>query len=225
VSGQEYDHEPVPGLPERLPDGEHLLWQGSPDWRVLALKTFHVRKVALYFAALAVWRVVIVIADGHGAIDALAAGAFVALLGTAAFGVLATLAWLYGRSTIYTITDRRVVLRYGVALPMALNIPFKAIAAAAVARQPRGTADIPLTLTDGTRISYLHLWPNVRPWHVSRPQPMLSAVPEGQRVAEILGRALQAAYGQQVQQDSAGRMPAPAPAPRAVGGPLTAAHA
>lgn len=222
MSGQEFEHEPVPGLPERLPEGERLLWQGSPDWRVLAVKTFHVRKVAFYFAALTAWRVAIVLSDGRAASDAIAAGAFVALLGVAAVGVLTTLAWLYGRSTIYSITSRRVVLRYGVALPMALNIPFKAIGAAAVARHARGTADIPLSLTDGTRIAYLHLWPNVRPWHVSRPQPMLSAVPDGVRVAEILGRALQEAFGQPVQSTN---VTARAPATREVGGPLTAAHA
>jgi hypothetical protein len=225
VNAQEHEHEPVPGLPERLPEGERLLWRGSPDWRVLALKTFHVRKVALYFAALTAWRAGVVLSDGRGASDALLAAAFIALLGAVAAGVLATLAWLYGRSTIYTITDRRVVLRFGVALPMALNIPFKAIASAAVARQARGTADIPLSLADGTRIAYLHLWPNVRPWHVSRPQPMLSAVPDGVRVAEILGRALQEAYGQPMRSDPGMRASSPATATQEVGGPLTAAHA
>jgi hypothetical protein len=225
VNAQEHEHEPVPGLPERLPEGERLLWRGSPDWRVLALKTFHVRKVAIYFAVLSAWRVGVVLSDGRSAGEALVAGAFVALLGAVAAGVLTTLAWLYGRSTIYTITDRRVVLRFGVALPMALNIPFKAIGAAAVARQARGTADIPLTLNDGTRIAYLHLWPNVRPWRFAQPQPMLSAVPEGARVAEILGRALQEAYGQPVQQGSTMRAPQPASGSRDIGGPLTAAHA
>ena len=225
MNAQEHEHEPVPGLPERLPEGEQLLWRGSPDWRVLALKTFHVRKVAVYFAILTAWRVGVVLSDGRTASEALLAGAFVALLGAVAAGVLATLAGLYGRSTIYTITDRRVVLRFGVALPMALNIPFKAIASAAVARHARGTADIPLSLADGTRIAYLHLWPNVRPWHVSRPQPMLSAVPEGVRVAEILGRALQDAYRGPIRHDVGMRASPPAPAPHEVDGPLTAAHA
>ena len=32
----EYEIEPIPGLPGRLPPGETILWQGAPDWRVLA---------------------------------------------------------------------------------------------------------------------------------------------------------------------------------------------
>jgi hypothetical protein len=224
VSALEYDYEPIPGLPERLPEGERLLWQGSPDWRVLAVKTFHVRKVALYFAALAVWRVAIIHGDGSSMVEALQSGAGVAALGVAAVGVLTLLAWLYGRSTVYSITNKRVVMRYGVALPMALNIPFKRIGSASVARHAHGTADIPLVLSGPDRISYLHLWPHVRPWRVTRPEPMLSAVPEGMRVAEILGRALQEAYGQQVQPaaaDATQRRPSGADA----AGPLTAAHA
>jgi hypothetical protein len=220
---QEYEYEPVPGLPERLPAGERLLWQGSPDWRVLAVKTFHVRKVALYFAVLVAWRITIVYGDTASVVETAQAAAWVATLGLAAAGVLALLAWLYGRSTVYTITSKRVVMRYGVALPMALNIPFTRIASAAVARHAGGVADIPLALSGPDRISYLHLWPHVRPWRVSRPEPMLSAVPEGVRVAEILGRALQEAYGQQAQPsaaDASTRRPS-AEAAR----PLTAAHA
>ena len=37
----EHDDEPQNGLPEALPAGERLLWQGSPDWRVLARHGFH----------------------------------------------------------------------------------------------------------------------------------------------------------------------------------------
>ena len=33
----EHEFEPQFGLPERLPDSERLLWQGSPSWRALAI--------------------------------------------------------------------------------------------------------------------------------------------------------------------------------------------
>ena len=48
----EYENEPIPGLPGRLPPGERILWQGSPEWRALARTAFHTRLVAGYFAAL-----------------------------------------------------------------------------------------------------------------------------------------------------------------------------
>ena len=48
----EYEHEPVRGLPEYLPEGETLLWQGQPGWRSMALRVFHVRSIGLYFGLL-----------------------------------------------------------------------------------------------------------------------------------------------------------------------------
>ena len=53
----EFVGEPLSGLPQRPPAGETILWQGAPQWRATALRTFHVRKVALYFAALFAWGV------------------------------------------------------------------------------------------------------------------------------------------------------------------------
>jgi hypothetical protein len=52
---REYTSEPVRGLPENLPEGEHILWQGGPKWTALAVRALHVRAVAIYFALLAVW--------------------------------------------------------------------------------------------------------------------------------------------------------------------------
>ena len=66
---------PVPtsvprGLPERLPEGERLLWQGAPDWRRLALHVFHVRGLALYFAGIIAYCLVSAIVDGTPLQDA-----------------------------------------------------------------------------------------------------------------------------------------------------------
>ena len=47
---REHEFEAQYGLPEALPEGEHILWQGAPDWKVLARRVFHTRKVAVYFA-------------------------------------------------------------------------------------------------------------------------------------------------------------------------------
>jgi hypothetical protein len=52
---QEYDYEPVRGLPERLPAGETMLWQGAPAWKSIALRAMHIRGTAIYFAVLLAW--------------------------------------------------------------------------------------------------------------------------------------------------------------------------
>jgi len=46
--------------------------------------------------------------------------------------------------------------------------------------------DIPLVLKDTERVNYFVLWPHVRPWNVSKPQPMLRSIPNVRHVADII---------------------------------------
>ena len=186
----EYDCEPVPGLPEHLPAGERILWQGAPDWRCVARRVFLVRLIAAYFAALASWLGAVTLYDGGPLSAAAKAALWPTLLGLAAIGILALIAWLIGRTTVYTVTNRRLVMRFGIAMPMTVNIPFRLIDSAAVKTRRDGSGDIPLTLTGSERIGYAILWPHARPWKLARPQPMLRAIPDARSVAAILARAL-----------------------------------
>jgi hypothetical protein len=182
----------VPGLPAALPAGESLLWQGQPQWRTLALRALHARKVAVYFALLAGWSGVAAIYDGRGAAAAAWVVATQLLLGALAAGMLAGIAWLTARATLYTITTERVVIRFGIALTMSVNLPFKMIQSAGLRRHRGGTGDIPLGLVPGERVSYLILWPHVRPWRLLHVEPMLRCIPDvdtvARRLAEALGR-------------------------------------
>lgn len=189
----EYEYEPVPGLPERLPPGEALLWQGMPRWQSMARHAFHARKVVLYFIALMILLLVWNLQGGKSLVVALGGALWLALLGAIAVGVLTLLAWAMSRATIYTITSRRVVMRIGVAIQICINIPFTQITNAGLRLYPDGTADLPLTLTGPVRASYLVLWPHARPWYFSPPRPMLRAVPDAAKVAEILAAALESA--------------------------------
>jgi hypothetical protein len=191
----EHEFEPVRGLPETLPPGEQLLWQGTPRWQSLAISAFHARKVGLYFLALIAIDAVASLAAGRpaGAVAVSAAGLVV--LALAAVGLLALLAWLTARSTVYSVTTRRLVMRFGVALPMSINLPFSVIESASMRTHVDGTSDLPLVLMPGSRIGYLITWPHVRPWQFARPQPMLRAIPDGERVAQLLASGLAASAG------------------------------
>lgn len=191
----DFAFEPVRGLPERLPKGERMLWQGEPRWQTLAFQVFHVRLVAVYFALLYAWTTATAMADGAAIGAALGEGLVLVPVAAAAIAVLCGLAWLTGRTSVYTITDRRVVLRIGIALPVTFNLPFEKIGQAGVRRFPSGAGDISLSLAGRDRLAWLHLWPHVRPWRLRRAEPMLRAVPHVDRVAEILGRALVAYHG------------------------------
>ncbi len=65
MSAMEHEDEPVPGLPQELPEGESIVWQGSPAWRPLARNVFKTRWVAAYFAVLVVARVVMLVSSGE----------------------------------------------------------------------------------------------------------------------------------------------------------------
>jgi hypothetical protein len=186
----DFDGEPIPGLPQRPPAGERILWQGSPDWRATALRTFHVGWVAIYFAALLAWGVVDAMMDGAGVLAAVASLAYLLPITLILVAVLALISRVVARSTIYTITTQRVVMRFGIALPMAVNFPFRLVAGAAIKAWPDGTGNIPMQLRNGARVGYVVMWPHVRPWHLASPQPMLRGVADVQKVAAILARAL-----------------------------------
>lgn len=189
----EHDGEPVRGLPERLPEGERILWQGAPAWHVLARRAFHLPALAVYFGALVAWRALDVLASGGNFAQAAFAAATLLPLALAAAAILAGLAYAVGRTSLYTITNRRIVMRIGIVLSITFNLPFRAIEGVGLHVNADGSGDLPLSLAAGDRIAYLHLWPHARPWRVSRPEPMLRAVPDAARVAGILREALVAA--------------------------------
>ena len=189
----EYDFEPVPGLPEDLPEGETLLWQGAPDWKTLAGKAFHVRGLAIYFAVLLTWYATSQLNSGADGASVLTASLRLGALSAGAVILVVLYAWLSAKTTLYTVTNRRVVIRSGVALPMMLNLPFAKIEAADLRTYGDGAGDIALTLPLRERVAYLMLWPHVQPWRLARARPMLRAVPRVGQVVEILGQALSAA--------------------------------
>jgi len=201
----DFAFEPIPGLPERLPEGETMLWQGSPEWRSLAVSAFHIRKVAAYFGLLLAWQVAGAWRSGATVAELVSLTAWVAGLAALAVGILCLLAHLYARGTIYTLTSKRIVIRTGLALPVTLNLPLSLIDTAAVDRRSNGTGSIALAVTKPNRIAWLVLWPNVRPWTFTNPQPLLRSLDNVDSVAPLLTRALELdGGGQRLRQISQG---------------------
>lgn len=196
---EEHEIEPVKGLPETLPESEPMRWQGAPDWRQLAIRVFHVRKIAVYFLLLVVAHIGFGIADGVALAKLLTGSAWLTLLGTATVAILSVLAWLYGKTTVYTITEQRLVMRFGVVLTMMINIPWSKLDSADLTLRDSGSGDITLKLVDGEKASYVVLWPHARPWHFAPVQPMLRCLPDAEKVAvqlkQVLGQRASADEG------------------------------
>lgn len=191
MSVSEYEFEPVRGLPGQLPEGETLVWQGSPDRRIMARRVFHLRTVSIYLAVLITTHIVIQISQGGALASTLLGSSWMVALGLVAIGILYGLAWAYSRSTVYTITNQRLVLRFGVAMPMMVNIPLNTVNAADMRRFADGSGDIVLSLQKRKRLSYILLWPNVKSWQFSPVQPALRSLVDADGVAAALASVVQ----------------------------------
>lgn len=189
ASFSEHDSEPVRGLPAALPAGEYILWQGAPQWRSLAMNAYRLRQLTAYFAAIVMARAVYLVWTGSTVPEALRGCLGPAVLSIACLAIIAGIARLAARSTWYTITTRRLVIRQGIALASTINLPFKAIVSAQILTRGDGSGDIVLELERAQRVSYLWLWPHVRPWRLTHPQPALRCLADAARAGEILGRA------------------------------------
>jgi hypothetical protein len=206
MSVGEYEDEPVRGLPDYLPDDETLVWQGEPDFKVMARRVFQLRNVSLYFVVLIAIHLGVQLSQGGGLTEVLLGSSWMLGLGLLAIGILALLAYAYARSTVYTLTDKRLVMRFGVAMPMMVNLPLQIVASADMKRFNDGSGDIIFSLSQRKRLSYVMLWPNVRPWHFNPTQPALRSV----RNVDALAAAL-ASVVNTSRETSTGTSAAPTP--------------
>jgi hypothetical protein len=190
VSSHDHELEAVPGLPSALPEGERLLWQGRPQWKSLARRTFKADWVAAWLGFFVAMRLVVGLQRGEGAAAFTAAGVGL-LLAIVCLGIVALLALGYARATVYSITSQRVVMRIGVAFPLNINLPFKRLASADLVDQGNGVGDIVLRLAGPDRIALLYLWPHNQGLHFARPQPSLLCIPRAQEAAETLRQAVE----------------------------------
>jgi hypothetical protein len=84
-------------------------------------------------------------------------------------------------------------MRIGIVLTVTYNLPLRQIDGAHLLPLKRGCGEVALALRGDTRIAVLHLWPHARPWHFTRPQPMLRCLADAEKVAAQLTQAWAAA--------------------------------
>lgn len=164
----------TPGLDERV------LWKGRPSVPVLTRSAFYLGTFAIYMGAM------VVLAAAFGNIDS---AIFLAIAGLFGGIVIQLIAWRSAKTTLYILTDVRLIMRVGMAVEARINIPLKHIQAAHLNMRGTEHGDIAVELGGERLLGYALLWPHVRPWHFARPQPMLRAVPEAETVARLLSEA------------------------------------
>ncbi len=186
---REHEIEPVPGLPGTPPAGEEILWQGRPSSRLVARYGLKSLWIGGYFLLLAIWAGVSGFADGRPLGGILFSIAVLAALAAVVLGLIEFYAWAVERTTLYTVTTERVVLRFGVALSMSLNLPFNQITGLALGKLGGKAGTIAVALKPGHRLSWLVQWPHVRGWRFSAPEPSLICLDDAEAVAALLAFA------------------------------------
>jgi hypothetical protein len=177
----------IPGIDEPLPEGEHLLWSGSPSIGV------HLRRSPLLPVAGAWLLIAAVLPLVLGSGGPGPTAAHLAWVGVITLVLLTTgwgFAWLVARTTSYAVTDRRIVLRIGIALPAVLNLPIDSLQGAEARVNADGSGDIYLSLAPvGEQPGYALLWPHARPWRWGRPEPAIRWLDDVDTASQALREA------------------------------------
>ena len=190
----EYEGEPIEGLPEVLPEGETLIWQGRPTVGAMLKRVFFVPQLAVYFGLLIGGHTIYRLTESVSMAQVL--GTLVWQSGLAAT-VLLLLVWLaraYAKSILYTLTSARLVIRSGVALPMMVNVPIEQIIAADLRVHRDGTGDILLRASADRQLYWVLLWPNVSAWYSRPVRPCLRGLSQ----PDLAARAFADVASQQV---------------------------
>ena len=186
----EHEFEAAPGLPEPLPADERLLWQGAPKWQQVAIDVFHVRTLAWYFAGMMLLQATYLLGEPERNLFKPLLLSFV--LSSMALAILSLMAWLTASTAMYTLTNKRVVMRIGVVLTLTFNLPLRMLAGASLKTNPDGSGDIALKLAGNDHIAWLNLWPHARPWVLRHPEPSLRCIANVSEVGERIVQAWQA---------------------------------
>jgi hypothetical protein len=183
---REHEIEPSPGLPSELPQGERVLWQGRPSSRLVARHCLKSLWIGAYFLVLALWAGASGLADGQPLGGIVFSIAVLTALAAVLLGMIELFAWGVEKTTLYTITSERIVMRFGVALSMTLNVPFKQLHSVSMGRLGGKAGTIAIALAPGHRLSWLVQWPHVRGWRFAEPEPSLICLADADAVAEVL---------------------------------------
>ena len=106
--------------------------------------------------------------------------------------ILMALAGIQSQSSVYIITENRVIIKSGAALSFLISIPFKKIKAVNLQKRKGSLGTISFELSSGKRVPYISCWPSVRPWKLKNTEPAFSCIEDVDEVATILRKSVMA---------------------------------
>ena len=178
------------GLPDEvgksIPDSEEILWYGKPNWKSFGYQAFGVKYLLFYFFITAFYAV-------SQTNPAFSFGAFLTqyvpflISGFFAGLILFLLSYIAARHTCYVITEKRIVIRTGVALVFLLNVPFKNILSIDKKILSKGIGDLCFQAQSKKRIPYLSCWPSLRSTSFLEPIPAFRSISDVEEIGNLVG--------------------------------------
>jgi hypothetical protein len=111
-------------------------------------------------------------------------------LACVACAILVGFAYFIARTTHYTLTSKRALMKVGIALPVIINLPLRHIDGVSFALTGNGCGTICFKTAGQTRLAYLLLWPHARPWNFNKPQPAFRDIANVEAVASRTALAM-----------------------------------
>ena len=169
-----------------IPVGEMIRWCGRPNWKSLGYHAFGVKYLTVYLILSALYAV-------SQTNSPFRFGAFTVqylpyiMSGIFAGIILFFLAYLAARHTCYVITEKRVVIRTGIALVFLLNVPFKNVVSIDLQRLANGSGNLSFKAQSKKRIPYLSCWPSVRSGSLLQPIPAFRSISDVEEIGNLVG--------------------------------------
>ena len=158
-----------------IPNKEKIHWIGKPSWASFGYQVFGIKYLIFYFILSALYAVSQVdpvftfFAFLVNFIPFLMSGVFAAC-------ILFVLAYLTASHTHYVITEKRIVIRTGVALVFLLNVPIKNIISIDKQRLAGGRGNLSFTAKSKKRIPFVSCWPSVKSGSFIEPIPAFRSI-------------------------------------------------
>ena len=176
---------------DAIPEGESILWKGKPSFWGFSWYFFGLKLLAFYLIILSVvFAARLTVTDFFTAfvVDFLP----FLLSGILASCILMALAKIQSQSSVYIITENRVIIKSGAALSFLISMPFKKIKAVNLQKRKGSLGTISFELNSGKRVPYISCWPSVRPWRFKKTEPAFSCIENVDEVATILRKSVMA---------------------------------
>ena len=177
----------LPGEVSRsIPEGEIVCWVGRPYWISLGFNVFGIKYLLLYFIISAFYAIsqIELVFSFRAFI-----GEYISFIisGIIASVILFLLAYFAAQHTCYVITEKRLVIRTGIALVFLLNVPLKNVISIDKQSLFRGYGNLSFKPQSKKRIPYSSCWPSVRGSSFLKPIPTFRSIANIEEIGRIVG--------------------------------------